>query len=188
MIERSGESTAGVYALEMLGQIDLREGALAVARERFLTASRIAQRMGDVMQQSKMTTWLGRVAVETGDTGDGVAQLAEGLRQLHRLALKEETLLALDLSAEALHRLGDFIAAAEVRGAADASRAAFKFHWPPLDRAVAEGDAGAAGAAVGGQALAAAASRGAARSFDNAVEHALDQLRLQQVRVADSSR
>ena len=178
MIERSGESTAGVYALEMLGQIDLREGGLAAARERFVAASRIAQRMGDVMQQSKMTIWLGRVAVDDGEMKDGVAQLAEGLRQMHRLALKEETLLALDLCAEALHRLGDFIAAAELRSAANASRVAFKFHWPPLDRAVAEADAADAAAVVGRQALEAAASRGAAKSLGDAVEYALDRLRL----------
>jgi predicted ATPase/class 3 adenylate cyclase len=188
MIERSGESTAGVYALEMLGQIHLREGALPAARERFRSASGIAQRMGDVMQQAKMAIWLGRVAVETGDMTDGVAQLAEGLRQMHRLALKEETLLALDLSAEALHRLGDSIAAAELRAAAGASRAAFKFHWPPLDRAVAERDARAAAAAVGAEALAAATSRGAARPLADAVEFALDRLRLQSARVADLSR
>jgi hypothetical protein len=172
----------------MLGQIHLREGALAAARERFLAASGIAQRMGDVMQESKMTIWLGRVAIETGDRKDGIAQLGEGLRQMHRLALKEETLLALDLSAEALHRVGDFIAAAELRGAANACRAAFNFHWPPLDRVVAEGDAEAAAAVVGAQALAAAASRGAARSLGDAVEYALDRLRLQQARVVGLSR
>ena len=176
MIERSGESTAGVHAMEMLGQIHMREGALSAARERFVTASGIAKRMGDVMQQSKTTVWLGRVAIETGDAKDGVVQLAEGLRQIHRLALKEETLLALDLSAEALHRLGDPLAAAELRGAARTLRATFKFHWPPLDRAVAEADADAAAAAMGVDAVAAAQTLGAARSLGEAVEHALDRL------------
>jgi tetratricopeptide (TPR) repeat protein len=180
MVERSGESTAGVYAMEMLGQIDLREGALGVAGGRFLRALETAQRMGDVMQQSKMQAWLGRLAVETGDPTAGAAQLSEGLRQIHRLALKEETLLVLDLAAEALHRLGDGMQAAELRAAAEALRAKFGLHWPPLDREAAQRDARALSESIGAEAVSAAARRGAAMSLDDAVEHALDGLRHRQ--------
>ena len=95
---------------------------------------------------------------------------------MHRLALKEETVLTLDLSAEALHRLGDAAAAADVRGAANASRAAFKFHWPPLDRVAAECDTRAAAMALGAHAAAAAEERGAVRSLNDAVEYALERL------------
>jgi predicted ATPase/class 3 adenylate cyclase len=176
MLERSGESTAGVHALEMLGHIDLREGALAAARERFASALGIAQRMGDVMQHSKLTTWLGRVAVETGDVRAGIAQLAEGMRQMHRLALKEETLLALDLVAECLHRLGDAATAADLRSAARALRTQFGFHWPPLDRAVGECDARGAELALGAETVAAAEARGSARSLQEAVAFAVASL------------
>ena len=135
----SGEGTASVYAHEMLGQLDLREGALPAARERFVTAHGLALRTGDVMQQAKTTMLLGRTAIALGDD-DGFAQMAQGLQRLQQLAQKEETLLALDMAAEALQMRGDAVAATRLRAACNAARVRFKFHWPPLDRAVHERD------------------------------------------------
>ena len=175
-VERSGESTAGIYAHEMLAQIDLRHGAALAAQERLSTALAIAQRMGDVMQCAKITLWLGRTAIALGDVGTGVARLGDGLRQLHQLALKEETVLALDLAAEAVQRRGDIEAATQIRAAAAASRAAYRFHWAPLDRAVAEADARAAMTVAGEAATAEADRRGRARSLADAVDYALDRL------------
>lgn len=176
MVERSGESTAGIHAHEMLGQIDLREGATLTAHERFSKAHALALQMGDVMQRAKITLWLGRAAIELNRLDPGVVQLAAGLRHLHELALKEETVLALDLAAEAVQRLGDSSAATELRAAAHASRSAFKFHWSPLDRTVAEADARDAQTVIGELAVAAAQARGSARSLAAAVGYALDRL------------
>ncbi|MFO1303703.1 MAG: adenylate/guanylate cyclase domain-containing protein [Burkholderiales bacterium] len=186
-VERSGESTAGIYAHEMLAQIDLREGATLAAQERLSTALALAQRMGDVMQRAKIALWLGRAAVALGDVTNGIAQLGEGLRQLHELGLKEETVLALDLAAEALQRLGDVEAAMQVRAAAAAARAAFSFHWAPLDRAVAEADAHAAMAVLGEAAASSAERRGRARSLADAVDYALERLAAAVTRAASAT-
>lgn len=136
----SGEGTAAIYAHEMLGQLDLREGALLAARDRFSTARELAQRTGDVMQQAKTTMLAGRANVALGEDHNGWRQLADGISRLHRLAQKEETLLGLDMAAEALQIRGDSATATRLRGATSAARVLYKFHWPPLDRAVYERD------------------------------------------------
>jgi len=169
----SGEGTASVYAHEMLGQLDLREDALAAARERFVTAHGLALRTGDVMQQAKTTMLLGRTDVALGADADGFAQLAQGLERLQRLAQKEEALLALDLAAEALQMRDDCAAAARLRAACNAARTRFKFHWPPLDRAVHERDECVAVALLGEEAIADARRQGASWTLQQAVDFAL---------------
>jgi len=168
----SGEGTASVYAQEMLGQLDLRQGALPAARARFVTAHGLALRTGDVMQQAKTTMLLGRTAVAQGDD-DGFAQIAQGLLRLSQLEQKEETLLALDMAAEALQMRGDAAAATRLRAACNAARARFKFHWPPLDRAVHERDAGDAVALLGAEATADALRQGGSWTLGQAVDLAL---------------
>jgi predicted ATPase/class 3 adenylate cyclase len=168
----SGEGTAHVYAHEMLGQLDLREGALPAARERFVTAHGLALRTGDVMQQAKTTMLLGRTAVAEGDD-DGLTQIAQGLQRLWQLEQKEETLLALDMAAEALQMRGDAAAATNVRAASNAARTRFKFHWPPLDRAVHERDAADAVALLGELAAADAIRQGEIWTLGQAVDFTL---------------
>ena len=172
----SGEGTAHVYVHEMLGQLDLREGALPEARNRFVTANGLALRTGDVMQQAKTTMLLGRTGVALGEVATGRALLAQGLLQLHRLAQKEETLLALDMAAEALQAFGNLAAAARVRAATRVARERFKFHWPPLDRAVCEADERQAASTLGESAIAQAHAQGASWSLPQAVEFACAQL------------
>jgi predicted ATPase/class 3 adenylate cyclase len=171
----SGEGTASVYAQEMLGQLDLRDGALPAARARFVTAHGLALRTGDVMQQAKTTMLLGRTAVAQGDDA-GFAPLAHGLLRLSQLEQKEETLLALDMAAEALQLRGDAAAATRLRAACNAARTRFKFHWPPLDRAVHERDAGEAVALLGAEAAADAQRLGASWTLGQAVDFALARL------------
>jgi len=176
VLAESGEGTASVYAHEMLGQLDLREGALAAARERLVTAHALAMRTGDVMQQAKTMMLLGRtdIALAGGDTG--WTQLAQGLERLQRLAQKEETLLALDMAAEALQMRGDAAAATRVRAACNAARARFKFHWPPLDRAVHERDERDAAALLGDAATAAAHRQGLSWTLQQAVDFTLERI------------
>ena len=162
------DATAGVYAHEMLGQLDLRDGASVAARDRFATARAAARRTGDVMQAAKTTMLLGRVDVALMDFGSGLGQVADGLERLHRLAQKEETLLALDMAAEALQLAGDHASAVRLRAATRKARSEYKFHWPPLDRAVHDQDerarspagAGACGGATRRRIVAAAADGG----------------------------
>jgi len=168
----SGEGTASVYAQEMLGQLDLRDGALPAARERFVTAHGLAMRTGDVMQQAKTTMLLGRTAVAQG-ADDGFVQIAQGLLRLSQLEQKEETLLALDMAAEALQMRGDIAAATRLRAACNAARARFGFHWPPLDRAVHEHDAGHAFTLLGAEATADAQRQGANWTLGQAVDFAV---------------
>jgi predicted ATPase/class 3 adenylate cyclase len=176
VLAESGEGTASVYAHEMLGQLDLREGALATARERFVSAHALALRTGDVMQQAKITMLLGRtdIAVTDGDTG--WTCLAQGLERLQRLAQKEETLLALDMAAEALQMRGDAAAATRVRAACNAARLRFKFHWPPMDRAVHERDESAAAALLGDAATADAHQQGSSWTLQQTVDFALERI------------
>jgi predicted ATPase/class 3 adenylate cyclase len=168
----SDEGTASVYAHEMLGQLDLRDSALSAARERFVTAHALALRTGDVMQQAKTTMLLGRTAVALRDDG-GFAQLALGLQRLQQLAQKEETLLALDMAAEALQMRGDPAAAARLRAASNAARVRFKFHWPPLDRAVHERDERDALTLLGEGAAADARRQGETWTLGQAVDYAV---------------
>jgi hypothetical protein len=168
----SGEGTASVYAHEMLGQLDLREGALPAARERFVTAHGLALRTGDVMQQAKTTMLLGRTAIAMGDD-EGFAQLAQGLQRLQQLAQKEETLLALDMAAEALQMRGDAVAATRLRAACNAARVRFKFHWPPLDRAVHERDESDAAMILGEGTVADARRQGESWTLGQAVDYTL---------------
>ena len=172
----SGEGTAGVYAQEMLGQLDLREDDLPAARDRFRAANALAMRTGDVMQQAKTTMLLGRTGIAMGDEQGGRAQMAQGLEQLHRLAQKEETLLALDMAAEALQMIGSVDAAARVRAAAATARARFKFHWPPLDRAVHQNDENRAAAILGESAMTEARAQGASWSLPQAVAFTLSEI------------
>ncbi len=172
----SGEGTAHVYVHEMLGQLDLREGALPAARERFITAHGLALRTGDVMQEAKTTMLLGRTGIALGEVAAGRAQLAQGLEQLHRLAQKEETLLALDMAAEALQISGKHAAATQVRAATRIARERFKFHWPPLDREACAADERQAAAILGDSALAQAHAQGAAWSLPQVVEFACTEL------------
>ena len=169
----SGEGTASVYAHEMLGQLDLREGALAAARERFMTAHALALRTGDVMQQAKTTMLLGRTDLALADGDTGWVRLAQGLERLQRLAQKEETLLALDMAAEALQMRGDVAAATRVRAACNAARNRFNFHWPPLDRAVHERDESDAAASLDDAAMADARRQGSSWTLQQAVDFAL---------------
>jgi tetratricopeptide (TPR) repeat protein len=170
------DATAGVYAHEMLGQLDLRDGAFIAARDRFATARAAARRTGDVMQTAKTTMLLGRIDVALMDFDGGLTQLADGLDRLHRLAQKEETLLALDMAAEALQRAGDFASAARLRAATRVARNAYGFHWPPLDRAVHDQDERDALPVLGADELAAAQREGESWSLAQAVDHALARL------------
>jgi predicted ATPase/class 3 adenylate cyclase len=172
----SGEGTASVYAHEMLGQLDLREGALLAARDRFVTANGLALRTGDVMQQAKTTMLLGRTDVALGDEIAGRAQLAQGLEWLQRLAQKEETILALDMAAEVLQMRGDDPAATRVRAACRAARTRYKFHWPPLDRAIHERDEAASVDALGEEPVVAAHSQGVSWTLQQAVDFALERM------------
>lgn len=170
------DSTAGVYAHEMLGQLDLRDGMPLAARERFATARGAAQRTGDVMQAAKSTMLLGRADIALRDFDSGLTQLADGLERLHRLAQKEETLLALEMAAEALQRVGDHASAARLRAASRAARSQYGFHWPPLDRAVYDQDERDALAVLSADAIAALQREGASWPLEKAVEHALARL------------
>jgi hypothetical protein len=101
-------------------------GDAAAARDRFVTAHGLALRTGDVMQQAKTTMLLGRTDMALGDDEHGWAQLAQGLLRLQRLAQKEETLLALDMAAEALQMRGHCAAATRLRAATSSART----QWP----------------------------------------------------------
>jgi hypothetical protein len=160
----------------MLGQLDLRDGALAAARERFVTAHALALRTGDVMQQAKTTMLLGRTDLALGNGDTGWARLAQGLERLQRLAQKEETLLALDMAAEALQMRGDFAAATRVRAACNAARNRFHFHWPPLDRAVHERDESDAATSLDDAAMADARRQGSSWTLQQAVDFALQSI------------
>lgn len=170
------DATAGVYAHEMLGQLDLRDGASVAARDRFATARAAARRTGDVMQAAKTTMLLGRVDIALMDFGSGLGQLADGLERLHRLAQKEETLLALDMAAEALQLAGDHASAVRLRAATRKARSEYKFHWPPLDRAVHDQDERDALAVLGAGELVVAQREGASWSLPQTVDHALARL------------
>lgn len=169
----SGEGTAAIYAHEMLGQLDLREGALLAARDRFVMARELAQRTGDVMQHAKTTMLAGRADMALGDDDNGWRQLADGIARLHRLAQKEETLLGLDMAAEALQMRGDNATATRLRAATNAARILYKFHWPPLDRAVYERDERDAVAMLGQAAAVRIREQSASWSLQQAVECAL---------------
>ena len=169
----SGEGTAAIYAHEMLGQLDVREEALLAARDRFITARDMAQRTGDVMQHAKTTLLAGYADVALGDDDHGWRQLADGLARLHRLAQKEETLLGLDLAAEALQKRGDCATATQLRAATGAARVLYKYHWPPLDRAVWERDESDAVAVLGDATAARLRAQGAAWTLQQAVDCAL---------------